>query len=632
MIEKIRLIPLFLLICFFAFTDADAQQQYERFIEAEHAAVSTAHPVASTIAAEILKNGGNAVDAAIAAGYAIGVLEPSGSGIGGGGTAIIYIKEEDRFYNLDFYPRAPARPIRNFDPASDVNTIRSVAVPGFVHGMEVMRERWASLDRELLISPSVEIARKGFVPDSVIHHILSISADKLRLYEESRELFTVDGEAPPRDFVIKNPKLAELMEAIITNGADAFYKSERTASIVQKLQNLGGTITTDDFAAFETRFYEPLTGSYYDYEIISAAPPQSGALIIQTLQMMEAAGIREAGDYRTDADAMHLLFEIFKRSYADRLAFLGDRTVVDVPLEGKLSKAYAQHRVSEINRSAAFPQRLRDTEPGNAFAFEDVAGISRADYEITWTDGDYEGASSYDWWGDDLFDSYGSIRRDARTGEFEAADDTIFQSLSDTLGIFDDRGGDDDFDILDESQTSHISIIDKDGNMVSFTTTIGHYYGSGITVDGVIMNSAMANFGTTNPVNLVGSNRTPRSTIAPTILTRDGKPSVIIGAAGGGRIPAAIVLGIHNMLDLGMNAYEANEAPRFISRRWADFIEMESRFSDDLIRNMERRGHPLYVRDPMEIYFGGMQIIRVRDDGVIEASSDPRRDGAPAGY
>lgn len=619
-------------------TSVYSQNVDKHHIEVEKAAVATAHSLASQIGLEMLENGGNAVDAAIAAAYAIGVLEPSGSGIGGGVSAIIYIKEEDKYYNLDFYPRAPEKPMRNFDPENDIPTVKSIAIPGFIHGMEEMRERWAKLDPETLISPSVEIAKEGFVPDSVIYDILSVSIDKLSKYDESRAIFTDSGRDPGRNVVIKNEKLAELMEAVIKEGRDAFYSSERTQSMVKQLNQLGASFTFSDFENYNSREFEPVSGSYRGYNIISAAPPQSGTLIIQTLHMIEALDINDYGDYRKDPNALHLLFEIFKRSYADRLGFLADPDFVEVPIQALTSKEYARHRLQDINRVIAFPENLRDTDPGNAFAFNQKYMSSDSEYQIQnnegypkWSDEDYEGAPSYEWWGDDLFDSWGTPRRGTSINS-SGEQDTLQGAPVDTLDIFDDNVDYDEYEPVDESQTSHINVIDEDGNMVSLTTTIGHFYGSGITIDGVLMNSAMANFGSTNPVNLVGPNKTPRSTIAPTILTKDGKPKLIIGSAGGGRIPAAIVLGIHNILDLGMSSDQANASPRFLSRRWADTIEIEGGFSNRLIRQMRGRGHPITVMNEMDRYFGGMQIIHIREDGVIEASSDPRRDGKPAGY
>lgn len=637
MLNNLKLLLLVVGCCVLS-TSVYSQNVDEYQIEAEEAAVATAHPLASQIGLDMLKNGGNAVDAAIAAAYAIGVLEPSGSGIGGGVSAIIYIKEEDKYYNLDFYPRAPKNPMRNFDPENDVSTIKSIAVPGFIDGMEVMRERWSNLDSDALLSPSIDIAREGFVPDSVIYDILSVSIDKLAKYDESRAIFTDNGNLPDRDFVIKNEELARLMEAVIENGRDAFYSSDRTRSMVERLNEMGASFTFEDFSNYETREFDPVSGSYNGYDIISAAPSQSGTLIVQTLHMIEAIGINDYGDYREDPDALHLLFEIFKRSYADRLGFLADPKFVEVPVHALTSKKYARHRVQDINRVIAYPERLRDTDPGNAFAFNQSVTNSESEWPVQesegypkWSDEDYEGAPTYEWWGDDLFDSWGSSRREADVN-MDGAVDSLQRTPADTLNMFDDNGDYDYYEPVDESQTSHINVIDEDGNMVSLTTTVGHFYGSGITIDGVVMNSAMANFGSTNPVNLVGSDKTPRSTIAPTILSKDGKPKLIIGSAGGGRIPAAIVLGIHNILDLGMTAGEANASPRFLSRRWADTIEIEGGFSERLIRQMRGRGHPITVMDEMDRYFGGMQIIHIREDGVIEATSDPRRDGKPAGY
>jgi gamma-glutamyltranspeptidase / glutathione hydrolase len=609
-----------------------------KYAEGREVMVATANPYVSKIALEILEKGGNAVDAAIAASYALGVYEPSGSGIGGGGTAIIYIKSEDRFYNIDFYPRSPANPFTDFNPATDNGTVKAVSVPGFVAGTEALRERWGTMDRETLIRPSIVSAREGVVLDSVVLSFVRSTTSRIAQYQETRDMFTDNGRRLPANHIIKNPALADVMEQIIAGGADAFYRSELTESMVQKLNDVGGRFTVDDYADYETLWYEPSRGSYRGYDVISAAPPQAGLLVIQSLHMMEHYDFEESGHYTTSPDAMHFLFEMFKRSYADRLSFIGDPRFVDVPEAGLASKAYARSRVSTINMAMADPVRLRDTEPGNPFGFraDDGTASSGTGYgamgqpQIQWDDSIDDEPSSYDWWGDDMFDSWGAPRKDRadRPNWFQRL---FRRAVVDTATVAPLRIEDDDDWEVNETNTSHVVIIDKDGNMVSLTSTIGLYLGSGITVDGVVMNSGQGNFGSTNPVNVMAPGRTPRSTIAPTIVMDGQRPFLIIGAAGGARIPSSIVLTIHNIVDFGMDAFEASAAPRFISRRWADNIEIEGHMPESVVQAMRRRGHPIQVRDPMHSYFGGLQVIRVRPDGTLEASADPRRGGAPAG-
>ncbi|MCH8566784.1 MAG: gamma-glutamyltransferase [Balneolales bacterium] len=615
----------------------------KKFIEAENAAVATASPEASRIALEILKQGGNAVDAAIAAAYALGVLEPNGSGLGGGGNALVYIKSEGRHYNLDFYPRSPMNPL-SFTPGTDEASVRAVSVPGFVAGMEELRERWAVLDREAHIRPSVEIAREGFVPDSVLYSRIHATHSKLLLYEESKELFTENGQPVGRDFVLRNPALADVMEEVIEGGRDAFYRGELAARLINGLNEHGGTFTAEDFSEFAPVWRDPVRGTYRGYDIIASAPPVAGLLVIQSLQMLEHFDFSRYGHYTESPETMHFLIELFKRSYADRLSFIGDPDFFDVPATGLASRAFARNRVSDIRMGMANHERLRDTEPGNPFNFND-ASVADADWErgvpddFSWffTDDLEDDASSYDWWGDDKFDSWGAQRDEQTNRRRGGFLQTIFRSSGrDTVRV--EIEDDDDWvpDTEEEPEegqdnTTHITVIDADGNMVSLTSTVGLLFGSGITIDGVVMNSGQANFGST-AVNNMRPGRIPRSTIAPTMVMQNGDPFLVIGAAGGARIPVTVTMAISNIIDFGMDVFEANAAPRFISRRWADEVEFEGLVPQDIVIQMRRIGHPVRVRRPIDVYFGGMQIIKVRQDGIIEASSDPRRDGSPAGY
>lgn len=633
-------------VAYLSIAEAQADRN-KKFIEVENAAVATANPEASRIAREILEQGGNAIDAAIAAAYAIGVLEPNGSGIGGGGNAVVYIASEGRHYNLDFYPRAPKNPLP-FTPGADASTIRAVSIPGFVAGMEELRERWALLDRETHIRPSVEIAREGFRPDSVLLSRVNISVPKLREYEESRAIFTDDGDRISSDFILRNPALADAMEIIIEGGRDAFYSGQLAENLIAGLNDLGGRFTANDFANYNVTWREPVRGSYRGYDIISAAPPVAGLLVIQSLHMMEHFDFRQYGHYTESPETMHFLIEMFKRSYADRLSYIGDPDFFEVPVQGLASKAFARNRVSDIRMGMANHERLRDTEPGNPFNFgpwmDGAEGVPGTVEFVDFFDDDIEDdASSYDWWGDDKFDSWGAKREDRPERERRGFLQTLFQSSdADTVTVQIEDDDDWEFEIEEEEEdpgegegehdnTTHITIIDQDGNMVSMTSTVGLLFGPGITVNGIVMNSGQANFGSTS-VNDMRPDRIPRSTIAPTMVMDGETPFLVIGAAGGARIPSAVTMAISNIIDFGMDAYEANLAPRFISRRWADEIEFESLIPENITRQMRRMGHPVRVRNPIDVYFGGMQILKIRGDGIIEASSDPRRDGAPDGF
>ena len=632
------LLVLFLSLPFF--NGAQAQDDRDKkFIEVQNAAVATAHPEASRIAREILEQGGNAVDAAIAAAYAIGILEPTGSGLGGGGNAVIYIKSENKFYNLDFYPRSPMNPHLDYDVNTDASTVKAVSIPGFVAGMEAMRERWAVLERDAHIRPAIEIAREGFKPSPFILGRIQGQTAKMNLYDESRELFTNNGRRIDNTRIITNHRLADVMERVSAGGADEFYRSDLTQTFVSGLNELGGRFSLDDFGNYEVTWREPVRGSYRGYDVISAAPPVAGLLIIQSLHMMETFNFAESGHFTESPQSMHFLIEMFKRSYGDRLAFIGDPDFFDVPTAGLASKAFARNRVATINMGMAYPARLRDTEPGNPYNFgsdADIdfsAGVS-TDPSLFFTDDMEDEASSFEWWGDDKFDSWGARKEPRREARRRGFFQTIFRSAPADSVVTPIEDGDDwrtDEDEVDPDNTTHITVIDKDGNVVSITSTIGLFFGSGITVNGVIMNSGQANFGS-SPVNMMRPWRIPRSTIAPTIVMDGDRPFIVIGAAGGGRIPAAVVLNIHNIIDFGMDAYEASITPRFISRRWADEIEFEGSMPPEIVDRMRRMGHPVSVRGVLDPYFAGVQTLIIRPDGTIEAAADPRRDGAPDGY
>lgn len=612
-------------------------------ITAERAAVATAHPRASEIALQVLRDGGNAVDAAIAASYALGVFEPTGSGIGGGGSALVYMKESDTYTYVDFYPRAPLDPRTDFNRDRDTASVKAINIPGLVAGMEYMRERWGQLDRRRHLQPSIDAAREGFVADSVLYSLISRTTGKMSVHPESRALFTDDGRTLPRDFVIRNPALAEVMEIVADEGAPGFYAGALTDTLVARLNRKGGRFTRADFEEFDVRTTRALSSTYRDFEIHSAAPPQSGVLIIQALNMMEQFDFSAHGHYTEDVYPLHVLVEIFKRAYGDRLRYLSDPAFVPMPLQGLLSKEYARQRYMQINHGMAYPRNPRETEVGNPFGIRAGAGSGPTfGRELeAWGDDADDGLYNYDVWADDLFDAWGSPRRDARAALAPAETDSL-AGLSDEQvdslffhEFFEQHWIRSEMEYFEEEEndfTTHISIIDEQGNMVSLTSTIGLFFGSGVTVNGIIFNSAQSVFSETNAANLVEPGKRGRSTTAPTIVTRDGEPFAILGAAGGGRIPTAILMGLHNMIDHGYDAFDAVAAPRFLARRWHDAHEFESRIDEQVLRRLRGMGHPVDVRRPMEMYFGGMQIIRIAPDGTIEAASDPRRDGAPAGY
>ncbi len=649
-----------------------AETNENRSILAETAAVATAHPEASSIAVEMLSHGGNAVDAAIAAAYAIGVFEPSASGIGGGATALVYIREEDRFYYVDFYQRAPSFPHFTFD-SEQIPCVKAIHIPGMVAGLEYLRENWALLDRRTHIRPAIDAARNGFRPDSVLYSVITQSTGKTSVFPESRALFTLDGDTLPPGSLIRNEALAEVMEIIADEGSAGFYSGTLTDTLIARINRHGGRLIRQDFETYDVRVSEPLKGTYRGFEIVTAPPPQSGLTLLQALNMMEHVEFNSAGHnssdhypydyyptdrqssdrdsadhhsserhplghYTQDPYSLHMLVEIMKRAYADRTGYLADPYFVPVPVKALVSKAYASHRYSGIDHHRAFPAFPPDTRPGYPLLFHDSSPDTRPGEALLPQD-----SSPNTRLGEALLPQDSST--DTRLGEALLPQDSSPDTRPGDAFLPhgsppDTRHGDVRLFQTHEAQpattgedlTTHISVIDKDGNMVSLTSTVGLFFGSGVVINGIVFNSSQTLFSKENPKTLTHPRKRGVTTITPTIVMKEGEPYAILGAAGGFRILSSLLLGLHNMMDYDYTAGHANAAPRFIAREGHHRHEFESRFEAGVLETLEVMGHSIRTRKPMEMFFGGMQIIRVRPDGRIEASSDPRRDGYPAGY
>jgi len=572
--------------------EASGPDRTTNWVQSDGAVVATAHPEASEIGLEMLRLGGNAVDAAIAAAYAIGVFEPTGSGIGGGGAAVVYIAADDTWHYVDFYQSAPLEPWTDFNSSEDLPGPKAVHIPGQVAGLEHMRAEWAVLDRTKHLQPAIDAARQGFVPGPVLLGVIRGQTFKMTVYPESRELFTNNGQPIEEGQVLRNPRLADAMELIAEHGVDVFYQGALTDTLVDRLNRYGGRFGREDFNTYQVRTQQPLHTTYRGFDIYSAAPPQSGVTVLQALNMMEQFDFSAHDHFSEEVLPLHLLIEILKRSFADRSAYLTDPEFAAMPVNGLISKAFAETRYAEIRHDQAYPADPRQTPSGNPWAFADVVRTGMTPLAGT------------------------AAVKGAGRGPEPLAAFTASQYASSP-----------DNHPTDRETTTHISVIDQQGNMVALTSTIGLFFGSGVTVHGIPLNSSQTLFG--GSPNHPEPLKRGRSTIAPTLIALDGQPFAALGAAGAARIIPAVLLAIHNVIDHGMDAWQANEAPRFLARKFHDRHEFESRISSFVIQDLIRKDHPVRVRQDMEMYFGGMQLALAPVGGLLEASSDPRRDGRP---
>jgi len=613
------------------------------------AMAATAHPLASQAAIEMLQRGGNAVDAAVAAAFAIGVVEPDGSGIGGGGGMLVYLAKERRSVFIDYYQRSSEDIVSvNYNPKTDNRSAKAVLVPGTVDGLLLALERWGTLPRTAVLAPAIRYAEEGFAVDQTLAKIFLDNSDLLQKYDGTAAVFLNDGFPYAEGDTLKQQELARTLRLIAEKGREGFYAGPVAESLVRTVSDLGGALTMNDLKNYRSDVVEPLRGSYRGYDVVSANAPQSGASVIEALQILENENIRSLGHPSRSAESLHLMAETMRRVYADRTAYIEDPNFTPVPNRGLTSKAFARARYHDINRAMAEPPSYRSTKAGNPHNYsagaDEEPGDERpspaSDRARTPSDEDDEGVSSYKKYGDDLFDAWSSgakktspkKKSDAPPAEpKETDDDDAIPQEADAGGLTDGAAR---FAAAGEGgHTTHLCVVDKEGNAVSVTQTLGTFFGSGLTVEGVLLNTSMSNFSATAAVNSIQPNKRPRSSIAPTILLRGGRPAMVVGSPGAARIIATVVQVISNVVDHGMDAGAANTAPRFFCQKFDDFLYVESRVTDEAQQGVKRKGHPLRVLGDFDLFFGGVQLILIDPaTGRLTGSADPRRGGAAVGY
>ncbi len=370
-----------------------AQSQSGRDARGTLGMVAAAHPQAAQVGVDILKAGGNAIDAAVAVGFSLSMLEPNASGLGGGGLMLIRLADSGKVIFIDFRERAPAAASgnmyeldedgnvkpdsRGFDPM--VHGGRSVAVPGEVAGLLMALEKYGSMSRQQVIQPVIDYADNGVQVSTVLANIIAENYEALSAFPASDAIYLTDGFPKVAGETIVNPDLANSFRIIAEQGADGFYSGPVAQSIVDAVQADGGLITMEDMASYEVSFREPVTGTYRGYEIVSASPPSSGgAHVIELLNIMENYDLETMGF--NSADSIHVWAEAMKLMYADRAVYMGDSDFTDVPLKGLTSKEYARIRMANIDlNSAAEMQTAGDPWPSESgstthFSVVDSAG------------------------------------------------------------------------------------------------------------------------------------------------------------------------------------------------------------------------------------------------------------------
>lgn len=533
----------------------------DRDANGENGVVSTGKYEASQIGADIIKAGGNAVDAAVAVGFALGVCEPQSSGIGGGGFMMIHSAETGENVFVDFREPAPGKATpgmwpmdENGEPdASKWEGGPSVGVPGEVKGLLYALENYGTMTREEVMNPSIQLAENGYEVSAVMNRDMMEKFEKLTTFEACGKIYLKDGYPYSVGDTLKNPDLAKTLKMIRDNGEDAFYKGEVAEAMVKAVQDTGGVLTMEDLANYDIKLRTPVSGTYRGYEIISSPPPSSGGTtIVEILNILENYDVPSMKHNSTEH--LHLLTEAMKMAYKDRGFFAADTDFIEVPLKGMASKEYAKELASQID-----PEKAQVFEHGDAWAYE-------------------------------------------------------------------------------SPQTTHYSIMDKQGNIVAVTKTVNYVFGSGVVPDGYgfIMNDEMDDFDAeTGTANEVQPGKRPMSSMSPTIILKDGKPVMTIGAPGSQRIISGIAQVISNVIDFDMDIQDAITAPRIhAGSDWTtsdETIMIETRIDSSVIEELKAMGHPvLETGDWMD--YPCVQAVEMLPDGTLRGGADPRRDGKAVGY
>lgn len=533
--------------------------------------VSTSHPIASQVGADILNKGGNAVDAAVAIQYALNVVEPMMSGIGGGGFMMVYDADEDDITIVNSRERAPAGATPDMFLDDNGNAIpfqqrvrhgNSVGVPGTLKGVEEALDRWGSRPRQQLITPAVQLAQKGFEIDAQLAEAIRNNADKLSA-TPAAEVFLPGGEPLAEGDLLVQEDLARTLKTIRAHGADAFYHGEIAEAIAGVVQEFGGSMTAEDLANYQLTIDEPVYGEYKDYTIASMPPPSSGGtFLIQMLKILEDFDI---GQYDVRSwEKYHLLSETMRLAYADRAAYAGDPEFIDVPVDGLLHPDYIEERRSLISLESV----MEDIEPGDPWAYQE----GTANYEAE--------ASAHD--------------SESSPGE-----------------------------------TTHFTVADRWGNVVSYTSTIEQIFGSGIMVPGygIMLNNELTDFDAVpGGANEVQPNKRPLSSMTPTMVLEDGQPVLTLGSPGGPRIITAVLQVFLNIAEYDMDLQDAVAEPRIYNTHTTQ-TWWETGVPDDVRAYLTQMGHD-FQTNPNSV--GNVQSILI-ENGEFYGVADERRDGSAIG-
>jgi gamma-glutamyltranspeptidase / glutathione hydrolase len=585
--KSVKLLPAIAVIALQISSITPTWAAFPRPSKGQQGMVAAAHPLATQVGLQTLKRGGNAIDAAVATTLAISVVEPFSAGIGGGGFLLVQTK--DGIQALDFRERAPQAASRNMyldangkvKPKSSLEGHLSVGIPGTVAGLAAVHRKYGKLPWAELVKPAIEIASNGFTVSDILAEQLRGKTELLQKNPAARQIFLPGGKPLNAGDKLFQPDLAKTLRLIARNPQN-FYRGAVATAIETDMRRNGGLITQADLQSYRPIWREPLCGKFRQYQVCSMPPPSSGGVhLLQILNIIGDTDLAKMG-WHSPA-ALHLMAEAMRIAYADRSFYLGDPAFVKVPVVGLTNPAYGALRRQEISLTTARPSS--QVKP------------------VPW-----------------------EILRRFQPGS--PSENPIPQPRTPNT--------------KESQDTSHLTVVDRDRQVVTLTFTVNYNFGSGVVVPGtgILLNDEMDDFavapGVPNAFGLVGGEanavapgKTPLSSMSPTIVTENGKLRLALGAPGGSTIITTVLQITLNNLVYKMNVAEAIAAGR-IHQQWApDKLSVDPwGFDPATLADLRQRGHNIEQRE----YWGNANAIEQLADGTLQGAADPRREGTAAGF
>jgi gamma-glutamyltranspeptidase / glutathione hydrolase len=572
----------------------DSKDWPKQAVRATHGMVATDEQLGSQAGVEILKRGGNAVDAAVAVAFALAVVEPAAGNIGGGGFMLVRLAD-GRSSFFDYREVAPGKATRNMyigpngklipndNVTSSVIGYRSIAVPGTVAGLELALKTYGTMKLADVLAPAIRLAENGYPVSGKLAHEFFEEESGLEKFPISRHIFLNDGQMLHAGNTLRQPELAATLKRIAKNGAAEFYTGDTARAVVDDITKNGGLITLDDLASYKPKVREVLHAQYtandhdgvqHSWDVLTSPPPSSGGVaIIEAMNMLQSTPLKGWDD----VESVHMVAETMRRVFADRAAYLADPDYSNVPVAGLTSPCYAKERAETIDPQHAPPSK--DVKAGTPHTCAAAADADSAPTTVSLNDGPH---------------------------------------------------------------TTHFSVVDAAGNAVASTYTLNDSYGSHVTSPaGFLLNDEMDDF-TTQPgvpnalfgliqsdANAIAPGHRPLSSMTPTILLRDGKLSFVTGSPGGPTIISSTLLSVLNWMRLGMDAQSAINAPRFHHQWMPDLILMEQNFPEAMEKMLQARGFTTKRRG----HIGLVNAIGVDPKSNERlGAADPRDKGSAVGY